>query len=131
MAHPQTKGLAEVTNRTILKGLKKCLEEGKGNWVEKLPSVLWAYRTAPRKGIGELPFCFSSKRNVEFNAFENDRLMREDLLFQDRVKNAIVQWDELYKRVAVWYHNAWIRPSGIQAGDWVLRKNQISGKKPN
>ena len=28
----------------------------KGNWVEELPNVLWAYRTTPRRLMGETPF---------------------------------------------------------------------------
>ncbi|KAL0305120.1 UNVERIFIED_CONTAM: hypothetical protein Sangu_3049300 [Sesamum angustifolium] len=32
------------------------LEEAKGNWVEQLPRVLWAYRTTLRRNTGESPF---------------------------------------------------------------------------
>ncbi|KAJ8486642.1 hypothetical protein OPV22_019127 [Ensete ventricosum] len=38
VAHPQTNGLAEVTNRAILERLKKRIFET--SWVEELPSVL-------------------------------------------------------------------------------------------
>lgn len=44
--HPQSNGQAESTNRDILKG----------NWVEELPHVLWAYRTTPHSTTGESPF---------------------------------------------------------------------------
>lgn len=36
--------------------IKKRLEAAKGNWVEELPGVLWAYRTTKRKATGETPF---------------------------------------------------------------------------
>ncbi|GMQ07022.1 hypothetical protein CsSME_00051393 [Camellia sinensis var. sinensis] len=46
----------KAANKTILDGIKKRLEVAKGKWVEKLPNVLWAYRTTPRKSTGESPF---------------------------------------------------------------------------
>lgn len=64
--------------------------------------MLWAYQTTPRKGTKESPFCLCfevedlilaeigspSRQGVQFNAIEDDRLMREDLLFCDSVRNA-------------------------------------------
>ncbi|XP_070054272.1 uncharacterized protein [Nicotiana tomentosiformis] len=35
---------------------EKRLEESKGNWLEVLPGVLWAYRTTAKTGMGETPF---------------------------------------------------------------------------
>ncbi len=37
-------------------GLKKKLKEAKGKWPGELPSVLWSYRTTPRKATGETSF---------------------------------------------------------------------------
>ena len=42
-AYPQSNGQAEAVNKTILSGLKRRLDSAKGNWVEELPNVLWAY----------------------------------------------------------------------------------------
>ena len=56
VAHPQTNGQTEVTNRTIMQGLKRRLDEKKGSWVEELNNVIWAYRTTPRSSTGETPF---------------------------------------------------------------------------
>ena len=56
MAHPQTNGLVEATNKTIKKLLKKKLQQRKGLWVEELPNVLWAYRTTKRTATGETPY---------------------------------------------------------------------------
>ncbi len=47
VAHPQSNGQVEVSNRTIKDGLKKRLGEAKGKWPGELPSVLWSYRTTP------------------------------------------------------------------------------------
>ncbi|GKD48968.1 retrovirus-related pol polyprotein from transposon opus [Tanacetum coccineum] len=40
----------------ILQGLKTRLGKAKGQWVEELPNVLWAYRTTARAGNGCTPF---------------------------------------------------------------------------
>nr|XP_019706782.1 uncharacterized protein LOC109505996 [Elaeis guineensis] len=52
----KSNGEAEVTNRTILQGLKTGLTDAKRLWAEELQSVLWAYRTTYRIPTGETPF---------------------------------------------------------------------------
>ena len=54
-AYPQGNGQTEATNKAILDGLKKRLDEAKGKWVDELPHVLWSYKTTPRRSIGETP----------------------------------------------------------------------------
>ena len=39
-----------------MNNMKKKLEARKGRWAKELPTVLWAYRTTPRKATGESPF---------------------------------------------------------------------------
>ena len=56
VAHSQSNGEAEVTNRTILRGLKARLTQAKSSWADDLYNVLWAYRTTPRTPTGETPF---------------------------------------------------------------------------
>ena len=56
VGHPQSNGEAEVTNRTILHGLKTRLNGAKAWWVEELYPILWAYRTTPRTSTGESPY---------------------------------------------------------------------------
>ncbi|GJY28685.1 reverse transcriptase domain-containing protein [Tanacetum coccineum] len=53
---PASKWQTEVTNRTLLQGLKTRLGNTKGLWVEELPNVLWAYRTTARTGNNCTPF---------------------------------------------------------------------------
>ena len=54
--HPQANGQVEVTNRSLLKIIKTRLEGAKGIWLEKLPSILWTYRTTTKTPIGETQF---------------------------------------------------------------------------
>ncbi|XP_075515460.1 uncharacterized protein LOC142550107 [Primulina tabacum] len=52
----EANGQTEVVNKIIVQALKTRLQ-GKGkDWVEELPSVLWAYRTTPRAPTEETPF---------------------------------------------------------------------------
>ncbi|KAL0445162.1 UNVERIFIED_CONTAM: hypothetical protein Slati_2238900 [Sesamum latifolium] len=56
VAHPQSNGQVEVTNRILVQGIKRRLKRVGENWTEELTSVLWAYRTTPRGSTGESPF---------------------------------------------------------------------------
>ena len=58
-AHPQSNGQAKVTIRTLKAALKTKLEDLKGNWVEYLPEVLWAYRTTQKSATRETPFALA------------------------------------------------------------------------
>ena len=86
LAYPQGNEQAKATNKVILDGLKKRLDEAKGKWVDKLPHVLWSYRTSPRRLTGETPFSmtygvqavipvetgFPSMRTDQFEEHNND-----------------------------------------------------------
>ena len=52
--HPQANNQKEVTNKSLLKIIKTRLEGAKGASPEKLPNVLWAYRTTIRVPTGEI-----------------------------------------------------------------------------
>ena len=54
--YPQANGQAESTNKTIINIMKRRLEKAKGLWEDKLPGVLWAYRTTAKTSTGETPF---------------------------------------------------------------------------
>ena len=85
-AYPQGNGHAEAVNKVIVSGLKKRLDDAKGKWVEKLPHVLWTYRTMPRRSTGETIFSmtyeaeavipletgFPTSRTNSFNLRDND-----------------------------------------------------------
>ncbi|KAK0578013.1 hypothetical protein LWI29_003667 [Acer saccharum] len=58
-AHPQTNGQIEAVNKVIKHTLKAKLEAKKGGWADKLPKVLWAYRTTVRSFTGETPFALA------------------------------------------------------------------------
>ena len=53
---PQSNGQAKSSNKTIIATLKKRLEQAKGRWAEKIPRVLWSFRTTTRTSTRETPF---------------------------------------------------------------------------
>ena len=105
-AYPQGNGQVEAVNKVIVNRLKKRLDDAKGRWVEKLPHVLWTYRTTPRRSTGETPFPmsygakavipietgFPTLRTQTFNPNDNDRLLEKNIdLLEERRENAMVQ----------------------------------------
>nr|KYP50616.1 Pol polyprotein [Cajanus cajan] len=54
--HPQTNGQPEATNKVILRELKKRLGRTKGQSVDELLSILWAYHCTPQSTTQETPY---------------------------------------------------------------------------
>ncbi|XP_077245948.1 uncharacterized protein LOC143885765 [Tasmannia lanceolata] len=140
VAHPQTNGQTEVTNRILLQGIKKRLDDKAGRWADELYHVLWAYRTTPRSSTGESPFNLSfgteavipvdvgtpSPRVTSFNEQLNDDGLRTnlDLLEEAREESRIRV--AAYKQKVSNYHDSKIRPRNFRTGDLVLRKAAVS-----
>ncbi|KAL0406392.1 UNVERIFIED_CONTAM: hypothetical protein Slati_3953100 [Sesamum latifolium] len=97
VSHPQANGQIEVTNRILVQGIKKRLDRVGGNWVKKLTSVLWSYRTTPRGSTREslLTLVYGteaiipaelempSHRILYFNEETNSQLLKEHLNLVD------------------------------------------------
>ena len=82
-AHPQANGQTEVANQSLLKIIKTRLEGAKGVWPNKLPGVLWAYRTTMRTPTGETPFKLAYESEAVIPAevhMANHRVM----MYQDK-----------------------------------------------
>jgi hypothetical protein len=54
--YPQGNGLAESSNKSLIKLIKKLLEDNKRAWDSKLKFSLWADRVTTKKSLGLSPF---------------------------------------------------------------------------
>ena len=54
--YPQGNGLAEPSNKSLIRIIKKMLEANKKNWHKKLINALWADWVSSKKPIGLSPF---------------------------------------------------------------------------
>ena len=88
----------------MLKIIKTQLEGAKGIWPDKLPSVLWAYRTTARTPTGETPFQLAYGADVvipaevgltsywvENYSKDNEEALRLQLDLVDEVRTAAEQ----------------------------------------
>ncbi|XP_075478900.1 uncharacterized protein LOC142519755 [Primulina tabacum] len=102
VAYPQANGQIEVVNRIIVQALKTRLHVKEKNWVEELPSFLWAYRTTPRASTQETPFNLmygseavllveigQSSARVESYPGDNDKSREMELIFWRRRESGI------------------------------------------
>ena len=110
--------MAEVTNRTILQGLKKKLDQAKGLWVDEL-YVLWAYRTAPQSSIRETPFSLTYGIEVvipvelevpnywvmHFHELQNEETLKVNLDLLKVKREQSVVWMAAYMKKMANYHN--------------------------
>eukprot|EP00253_Pinus_taeda_P018260 PITA_18260 len=53
--YPQGNGLVESSNKSLIRIIKKLLEDNKKNWDSKLKFALWADRVTTKKSIGNSP----------------------------------------------------------------------------
>ena len=117
--HPQANGQTEVTNRTLLRLIKSRLVGVKGVWLEKLPNVLWAYRTTTRTPTGETPFNLTysteaiipveigltSLRKEFFDEQDNNDQLKHNLDLVDEVRDQAAQRMAKYKQKIAEYYN--------------------------
>ncbi|PKU67383.1 hypothetical protein MA16_Dca016441 [Dendrobium catenatum] len=140
ISHPQINGQTEVTNRTILKGLKTSLGKAGGQWVEEHPNVLWAYRTTARTPTGETPFnlYFDTEAVIPVDIgvmsnrvqSKNEEKLRTNLdLLPEARDIASLKTAAYHQRIARHY-NRRIKPRTISLGDLVLRSLEAAGKGP-
>ena len=143
-AYPQCNGQAEISNKTVLNGIKKRLERAKGKWVEELPSVLWAYRTTPRRSTGETPFSLAygveaviplevglpTIRTTAFDTGLNDQTLARDLdLAEERREAALVRLAGYHQQLSSSFNHR-VRQRKFLPGDLVLCKVLGAAKDP-
>ena len=54
--YPQGNGLAESTNKNLIRIIKKTIIENQRSWNLELPNALWADRVTPKNSLGVSPY---------------------------------------------------------------------------
>ena len=98
--YPQGNGLAESSNKSLVRIIKKLLEDDKTSWHTKLKYALWADRISTKRAIGMSLFQLVYGTEVVFPASLGVPVMR---YFQDQQEepnhmqrriNQIIELDE-------------------------------------
>ena len=94
--HPQTNGLVERFNRTLLDAISIAVGSSKETWDQVVPYVCASYRWSPQGTTGESPFFLMYLRDPNLPALEDGHKFSEYL--PDRLKKVEVIYDSLRLR---------------------------------
>ena len=128
----------------MLKIIKTRLEGIKGIWPEKLPNVLWAYKTTAKTLIGETPFRLVYRSEVvipaevELTSYrvdnhdegKNDEAMHLQLDLLDEVGAIVEQRLARCQDLMAKHYNSRVRHRDFKVGDLILRKVMGATKDP-
>jgi len=90
MAHPQTNGQAETTNKVLLHGLQKKLDEAKGRRAEELHDILWSTHTIEKMATGETLFMLAYRSKIVLPVKVALHTHRHGML-QEKLNNAALR----------------------------------------
>lgn len=138
--YPQGNGQAEASNKTIMKILKKTVNDAGKDWHIQLNPTLWAYHTSMRTLTGATPFSLVDGSEailpieVEIPSLrvslkglildEEQRVSRlqELELIQERRQNAFDHLKVYQQRICQSYNHK-VKPRIFQVGELVLKEN--------
>ena len=93
--YPQSNGLVEASNKTLLTALKKWLDSAKGKWVDELPMVLWTYRTTARRSTDISPFALTYGMEAIILTEIGMPTIRSDVLEQENAELVLKDLDTI------------------------------------
>ena len=91
--HPQSDGMIERFNRTLLSMLRTALEKNHSNWDLQLPLLMLAHRTSVQETTGATPFSLMFGRlarlpiDIEFNLLSTSHMSLNQ--YQSQLQNQL------------------------------------------
>ncbi|XP_074374386.1 uncharacterized protein LOC141714786 [Apium graveolens] len=140
MAYPQANGQVVVSNRTILQGLKKRVDELPRPWVDELPNVLWSYRTTAKIATGISPFrmtfgleavspvevFLNSPRAEHFDSDSSQEGLNLHNILLEEVRDETTAKVLQHQEKTAAYFNKKVKVKKFLVGDLVLRESTAS-----
>ena len=140
LSHLQANGQAEVANQSLLKIIKTRLEGAKGVWLDKLPGILWVYRTTMRTPTGENPFklVYGSKaiilvevhmanhRVMKYQDEENKEQLHLNIDLIDKVRMDAEQRIARYKNLMARQYDEMVKLKHFNIGGLVLKRVSLA-----
>jgi len=145
--YPQGNGLAESSNKSLIRIIKKLLEDNKRNWDSKLKYALWADRVTTKKSTGNSPCKLIYGTNAIFPIqliLPMAKFLQEEQNEEKEMAKRITDlvevhqiWDQLVEKFVA--HQKRIKEaferkaetSSFQVGDLVLKWDALKEKKGN
>jgi hypothetical protein len=143
--YPQGNGLAESSNKSLIKIIRKLLEENKKSWDSKLKFALWADRVTTKKSIGTSPFKLVygtdaifpvqlvlpvAKFFQEDQTEQNDMVRRMlDLVELQQDHEQLVDRSEAHQMQIKKTFDRKAKEDSFQIGDWVLKWDALRQEK--
>ena len=135
--YPQGNGLAESSNKTLVRALKKTIAENKKNWDSQLKFSLWENRITSKRATGKSPYelvygraavfpvqlALPMARFMQENQEEPDDMIRRinQLVELEETRNQVdqrlIEYQEKMKNV----FDQHAKDRNFQVGDLVLR----------
>eukprot|EP00253_Pinus_taeda_P009480 PITA_09480 len=98
--YPQGNGLAESSNKSLIRIIKKLLEGNKKNWDSKLKYALWANRVTVKRSIGNSPFKLVHGTEAVFPfqlTLPVEKFLREEQNEEEDMEKRIIDLKEVHQ----------------------------------
>lgn len=138
--HPQTNGQVESTNKTLVKILKRKVDENPKEWADLIPEVLWAYRRTIKTANGNTPFrlafrietiapcelVWPSTRILLYDESSNEEKLSENEENLENIREETEIKEVAYKRKLERNFNRTVKEKKLAPGDLVLRNAHLT-----
>lgn len=145
--YPQGNGLAKSSNKSLIRIIKKLLEDNKNNWDSKLKYALWADRVTTKKSTGNSPFKLVYGTEVVFpiqltlpveKIFQEEQDEEEDmekritdLVEVHQIREQLVERSVAHQQRIKEVFDRRTKTDNFQVGDLVLKWDALKEKKDN